>query len=415
MESTDRCAEPPARALPLSDALQRVLAAVDTVTATGAAGLKEAKGRVLAEDVHTPIDIPPFANSAMDGYAVRCSDLESCNGVLKVAGTAFAGHPCCEALKPGECVRIFTGAAIPPGADAVIMQEEVLRRGDCIHVSRPLRAMENIRPAGDEMPAGELLLHAGRRLTPADLGLLASAGIARVTVRRKLRVAYFSTGDELSPVGEALPRGMIYDSNRYALGAILDHPLIDATDLGVVRDDPEELADVLRRAASGADAIVTTGGVSVGDADFVTRVLGEMGRVDFWKIAVKPGKPFAFGSIGDARFFGLPGNPVAVMVVFHQLVRPALIRMAGACEGPDLRIDAICNSRLKKSVGRMEFQRGHCLRDERGQLRVTVCGAQGSHRLSGMSQANCFIVLAAECGDVQPGDVVTIEPLTGSW
>ena len=278
-----------------------------------------------------------------------------------------------------------------------------------------LRPSENIRPAGDEVPAGESLLDGGKRLEPADLGLLASAGITTVRVKRKLRIAYFSTGDELSPVGSPLLHGMIYDSNRYTLGALLDHPLVEVTDLGVVRDNPDALRETLRQASVQADAILTTGGVSVGDADYVTRILGELGHVDFWKIAVKPGKPFAFGHIGKARLFGLPGNPVAVMIVFHELVRPALLRLAGTRADPDLRLSAVCLSKLRKSPGRMEFQRGHFEQDELGQIRVTACGAQGSHRLSGMSQANCFIVLAADCGEVQPGDLVSIEPLRDGW
>jgi molybdopterin molybdotransferase len=247
-------------------------------------------------------------------------------------------------------------------------------------------------------------------LQAADLGLLASAGFSTVPVIRKLKLAFFSTGDELRPVGEALDYGQIYDSNRYLLHALLADPAIEAIDLGVVRDDPAELHQRLRKASGQADVIITSGGVSVGDADFVTAALAELGRVEFWKVAIKPGKPFAFGRIGPAWFFGLPGNPVAVMVTFAQLVRPALLALAGGKPKPSLRLPAICRSALKKSPGRMEFQRGEYESNESGGLAVCASTAQGSNLLLGMSQANCFIVLPPECAGVNPGDRVEIEP-----
>ncbi|MBS1213545.1 MAG: molybdopterin molybdenumtransferase, partial [Proteobacteria bacterium] len=347
MQAKDRCAEPAGKALSLSAALEHVLSAVEPVADEESIDLTQARGRVLAAAITAPIDVPPFANSAMDGYALCRADLaESGSSALRVAGSAFAGRPYPDPLKAGECVRIFTGAAIPQGADAVIMQEEVIREGDHARLPRMLKPFENIRPAGDEIKAGECLLERGKRLSPADMGMLASAGITDVPCHRKIRVAFFSTGDELSPIGRPLAYGMIHDSNRYTLGALLDHPLIDATDLGVVRDDPDALRETLQEASARADAILTTGGVSVGEADYVTRVLEEIGQVNFWKIAVKPGKPFAFGRIGNAWLFGLPGNPVAVMVGFHTLVRPALLRLSGTLAEPDLRLRATCFSPL---------------------------------------------------------------------
>jgi molybdopterin molybdotransferase len=418
MESVDRCAEPKAKTLTLSEARKRILENIDPVSETECLSLAKARDRVLSEDIFAPFDIPPFANSAMDGFALRSSDSADTGTVqfrARVVGTSYAGHPYEGELKAGECVRIFTGAAIPEGADSVIMQEEVAVEEGFAHFSRPARRLENIRPVGDEVPAKARLLQAGKLLTPADLGLLASAGLGTVQVRRRIRVAHFSTGDELSPLGEALAPGMIYDSNRYTLSALLDRPFLEAHDLGVVRDDPVALRHVLETAAERSDAVVTTGGVSVGDADFVAKLLDDLGLVNFWKVAIKPGKPFAFGSIGRARFFGLPGNPVAVLVAFHELVRPGFLRMAGTDLPPDLWLSAVCQSHLRKAPGRMEFQRGYYEQNGSGQIVVTACGKQGSHRLSGISQANCFIVLPPESGPVQPGETVSIKPYSGAW
>ena len=413
MEPNDRCAEP--TNLTLTDAQVRIQKTVAPITGIEEIPLKQAKGRVLATTITAPIDLPPFANSAMDGYAFYHADLaRQASATLTIAGTSFAGRPYPGKLGTGECVRIFTGAAMPNGADTVVMQEDVTRLSDGIRLEKAILPLANVRPAGDEIRSGECLLERGKILGPADLGLLASAGFPQAMVTRKLRVAFFSTGDELQPVGETLAFGQIYDSNRYLIHGLLDHPAIEIIDLGVITDDAAAIKKTLLEASNQADAIITSGGVSVGDADFITSCLAELGKVEFWKVAVKPGKPFAFGKIGPAWFFGLPGNPVAVMVTFQQLVRPALLEMIGSQTKPPLRLMAVCRSPLKKSPGRMEFQRGIFEADAEGNFAVTGLDRQGSHQLSGVSQANCFIVLPKENSRIKPGEMVEIEPFVSA-
>jgi len=416
MEQPDLCAEP-SRSLSLDEALARILASLPPATDSERLPLKQMLGRVLAEDTYAPFDLPPFPNSAMDGYALRHRDIETLGEEgLEVIGTSFAGRPYLANVEAGQCARIFTGAAMPTGADTVVMQEHVRRVGSHILLTRPVSVRANVRPVGDEVRAGERLLEKGRRLLPADLGVLASAGIDEAWVMRKLRVAFFSTGDELQPLGQLLGPGQIHDSNRYTLQGLLQNPAIDLIDLGVVRDDPAALRQTLRESSSAlADVIISSGGVSVGDADFVTGALAELGRVDFWKVAVKPGKPFVFGRIGQSWFFGLPGNPVAVMVIFLQLVRPALFQLMGTKPIPPLRLSAVCRSNLKKSAGRMEFQRGVFSADGSGGLEVEGIAAQGSNQLLGISRSNCFIVLPPESTGVQAGDRVLIEPFIESF
>ncbi len=410
MECPDRCAEP-ANSLTLEEAQARIRECVPPLSDVEDVPLKQARGRVLAESLTAPFDLPPFPNSAMDGYAFHHAGISNhADASLTVIGTSFAGKPYDGVPGPRECVRIFTGAAIPTGADTVIMQEDVIRETDNIRLAKTVTALANVRPAGDEIGCGECLLEQGKVLQAADLGVLASAGFAKATVTRRLRVAFFSTGDELRPVEEPLDFGQIHDSNRYLLHGLLDDPAIAAIDRGVVPDDAAAVKQALLDASQQADVIISTGGVSVGDADFVTSALAELGRVEFWKVAVKPGKPFAFGRIGPAWFFGLPGNPVAVMVTFRLLVRPALLRMIGAQARPPLRLRAICRSRLKKAPGRLEFQRGQFEADGEGGFTVIGLAGQGSHQLLGMSRANCLIVLGAGNAGVKPGDSVEIEP-----
>lgn len=376
--------------------------------------LRSAIGRVLAEDVRSPLDVPSHTNSAMDGYAINSADLPKDSAAeLTVLGTSWAGKPFSGSVSPGQCVRIMTGGALPEGTDTVIAQERVQRHGERIRFESGNRPGDNVRKAGEDLTAGSIMLSRGTRITPAELGLIASIGTAEVKVRRRLRVAILATGDELRSIGEPLAPGEIYDSNRYTLHGMLTRLDAEIVDMGVVRDRREEVRDALSEAATVADVIITSGGVSVGEADFVKDVLAEIGSVNFWKIAVKPGRPLAFGSIRDAVFFGLPGNPVSVMVTFYQFAQPALRTMMGQKDMQPKRIRVRCISRLTKQAGRMEFQRGIVEHDGDGELIVRSTGLQGSGILNSMSQANCFIVLPTECAGIDPGTSVEVELFDG--
>jgi molybdopterin molybdotransferase len=414
MTATDRCYEPmegKQKNLTLQAALSRILSGVNAITETESVSLMQAKGRILAENLYAGIDLPPFSSSAMDGYALRHADLEPLPGQhpLNIVGSSFAGAPYDSPLHAGECIRIMTGASVPPGADTVVPQEDTKRNDRSLTLIRAIKPGANIRHPGDDQAKGACLIEAGKTLTPADLGLIASNGSQNIIVKRKLRVAYFSTGDELSGLGAPLTHGQIYDSNRYILHALLDEPDVDGIDMGVVRDTPEALKQALRSASEQADVIITTGGVSVGDADHIVDVLEKAGSIDFWKVAIKPGKPFAFGQVGASWFFGLPGNPVAVMVIFSQLVRPALHKLSGTAPRFAPRLKARCISALKKSPGRVEFQRGILTTTAAGAFEVESTGAQGSNRISSSSRANCYIVLPHECSGVSAGETVEVE------
>ncbi len=400
--------------LPVDTARRLTRELVEPVDGTERLFVRAALDRVLAEDVISPIDVPAHDNSAMDGYAVRAADLSTAAQTrLTVAGTALAGQPWAGSLGPGECVRIMTGAVVPAGADTIVIQEAVRVEGREVVVPPGQKPGQNLRRTGEDLQAGRPALPAGKIVRPAELGLLASLGIAEVTVRRRVRVALFSTGDELVSIGTQPKQGEIFDSNRYTLYGMLTRLGCEVLDMGVVRDSPEALEQALLDAARNADAIVTSGGVSVGEADFIRALLERLGEVLFWKIAMKPGRPMAFGRVGGAFLFGLPGNPVAVMVTFYQFVRDALLRMMGVAPAepvPSLRVP--CVSSLKKNPGRTEFQRGVLfLEDGRWQVRVT--GAQGSGVLRSMAEANCFIVLEHERGNVAPGDAVSVQLLEG--
>ena len=381
--------------------------------------VRAALGRVLGEDIISPLDVPAHDNSAMDGYALRHADLKAAGATeLRLAGSALAGRQFAGKLGKRECVRIMTGAVMPQGADTVVIQEIVQTEGDKVRIPAGQKRGQNRRLAGEDLAAGKPVLKAGQPVGPAELGLIASLGLAEVPVRRRLRVAFFSTGDELASVGSVLKPGEVYDSNRYTLYGMLSRLGCDVIDMGVVRDDPASLERALKAAAADADAIITSGGVSVGEADFIRELLGKLGEVVFWKIAMKPGRPMAFGKIAhagnEAHFFGLPGNPVAVMVTFYQFVREALLTLSGRtddCTLPLLQVP--CTSGIKKNPGRTEFQRGLLARDERGQWSVGPTGAQGSGVLRSMAEANCFIVLEHERGSVNPGDLVQVQLFDG--
>jgi len=376
--------------------------------------LRAALDRVLATDVTAPFDVPPHRNSAMDGYAVRAADLPAEGEArLAVIGESFAGRPFAGELAAGQAVRIMTGAVVPAGADTVVMQENVQREDDTIILGPGQRAGDNVRHPGEDMQAGEVVLEAGRRLNAADIGLLASFGIAEIDVHRRPVVAFFSTGDELKGIGSRLGEGDIYDSNRYTLHALLERLPVTIRDMGVIPDDPAAVRAAFAEAAAHADVVITSGGVSVGDADYVKQTLDALGKVDFWKIAMKPGRPLAFGRLGEAVFFGLPGNPVSVMATFILFARPALLKRAGARPVPPLTLKARTQTRLKKRPGRKDYQRGILAQTDDGTLAVDTTGLQGSHVLSSMSRANCFIALPRESGDVEAGEWVEVIPFAG--
>ena len=397
--------------LPLSDALQGMLEQLACCCDSEQQPLPEALGRVLASDIASPLAVPPFDNSAMDGYAVRLSDLTAGTPLI-MAGKAFAGQPYQGEWPAGHCVRIMTGAPVPAGTDAVVMQEETQADGDRITFLAQPEPGQNIRRAGSDIGKGACVLPAGTRLTPREMPLLASLGVATVTVRRPLKVAIFSTGDELKPVGTPLAHGDIYDSNRYGVRAMLARMGCDCLDLGIIPDDPAQLRAAFIRADEEADVLITTGGVSVGEADFTKQLLDELGEIGFWKLAIKPGKPFAFGRLPRAWFFGLPGNPVSAMVTFDQLVQPALAKLAGQQFERPLQLQAIAAEPLKKSPGRLDFQRGIMSQGPNG-LEVRSTGSQDSAVFSSLSRANCYIVLERERGRVAVGETVTVEPFGG--
>jgi len=406
-------------ALPVAQAQEFIARLVPAVQAVEMKPIRDALGRVLAQDIVSAIDVPAHDNSAMDGYALRGSELRADGPTrLQVVGSGLAGQNFSGAVPPGACVRIMTGAVMPAGLDTVVPQEFTQQEGDAVLVPPGLlRSGDNRRLAGEDLARGEVALAAGRVLRPADLGLLASLGRAEVPLRRRLRVAFFSTGDELRSVGEPLDTGCVYDSNRYTLWGMLQRLGVEAIDMGVVRDDPAALREAFTQAAACADAVITSGGVSVGEADHTKRIMAELGEVLFWKIAMRPGRPMAIGRIGNgpqpAILFGLPGNPVAVMVTFYAFVRDALLRMAGATPEPLPLLRAACSTALRKKPGRTEYQRGILSRADDGHWQVATTGAQGSGILRSMSQANGMVLLHHAQGDVAAGELVDVLPFEG--
>ncbi|GIU07027.1 molybdopterin molybdotransferase MoeA [Shewanella morhuae] len=406
----DPCSQPslmhPDQAIPL------LLEQVSPVSDTEVVLLPHALGRVLAEDLASCIDLPPFDNSSMDGYALRFADLNTQTNQtsLRLIGSSFAGHGFQGEAKPNTCVRIMTGAPLPVGYDTVQMQEEAEVDGEIVHIRHPKAQGANVRCRGEELTQGTKVLNAGIQIGAAELGVLATIGASQVRVYRQLKVAFFSTGDELRPVGSELAPGQIYDSNRYSIQGLLKRANVEWLDLGVIADDPEAIRQAFRHAASQADMVLTSGGVSVGEADFTKQVLDEEGQITFWKLAIKPGKPFAMGKIGKAVFCGLPGNPVSSMVTFYKLVWPILQKMQGLTPVAPLMLNATLSTPIRKSPGRVEYQRGILSRNAQDELEVAITGSQGSGMLTSMSLANCFVLLEQFQGDTAVGTQVTVEP-----
>jgi molybdopterin molybdotransferase len=402
-------------------ARELILAMLEPVAGREQLFVRQALDRVLAADVISPINVPAHDNSAMDGWAVRFDDLAASGETrLKNIGTAFAGRAFEGKVGAGDTVRIMTGAVLPADIDCVVVQEITRVEGDEVIIPAGQRREQNIRRTGEDLCAGKPAIPAGKKLRPAELGIIASLGVAELAVRRRVRVALFSTGDELCSLGTPLATGAVYDSNRYTLWGMLTRLGCDVIDMGVVKDNPAALEAAFREAAATADAIITRGGVSVGEADFIKQLMTQLGEVAFWKIAMKPGRPMAFGRIEPdgpqqpgAWLFGLPGNPVAVMVTFYQFVRPAILKLAGVDPVPEFpTFPARCTEAMKKGKGRTEFQRG-TLSQENGVWSVQPTGAQGSGVLRSMSEADCFIVLPPEQGNVSVGDMVQVQLMTG--
>lgn len=404
-----------ASSLTCDEALSRILEAVQSVSGTDTVPIRDALGRVVASPIVSSINVPSHTNSAMDGYAVRAQDLPAIGEKqLQVVGTAFAGKPYLGEVGENQAIRIMTGAVVPPETDVVIMQEHAEAGDDgSVTIDDRHKVGQNVRAIGEDITAGTEVLHRGHIIGPADLGLIASLGIAEFDVYRKTRVAFFSTGDELRGIGETLDLGQIYDSNRYTLHGMLTRLGVEIIDLGVVRDDRDTVRSALADAAASADIVITSGGVSVGEADYIKEVLTEIGEVRFWKVAMKPGRPLAFGTIDGAVFFGLPGNPVSVMVTFYQFVQPCILKIMGAEPRPQILLKAQAGNVLKKRPGRVEYQRGFLARNDAGEFVVRTEADQGSGILSSMSNANCFVVLSMDSSQIEPGSLVDVQPFFG--
>ena len=399
----------------VEQAREYIKAFLSPVKETEKISLMSSLGRVLAEAIVAPHNVPNHDNSAMDGYAFNAQDLAK-EGVtkLKVTGSIFAGNALDGQVQTGACIKIMTGAAIPSGVDTVIPQERVKINGDVIEIAEPIKQGANVRYAGEDLAQGQIVLPIGHMIKPADLGLIASLGIGEISVYRKLRVSFFSTGDELASIGSALKTGQVYDSNRYTIFGMLSRLGVEVQDLGAIPDDPALLEKTLKQAVENSDVVITSGGVSVGEADFMKHLLQKLGQVLFWKIAMKPGRPLAYGKIGNAHYFGLPGNPVAVMVTFYQFVRQALLTLMGQPSPSVLPIlNAICVTPIKKLKGRTEFQRGILFLADNGTWQVKTTGNQSSGVLSSMSQGNCFIVLNDDVGNIDAGAIVQVQLFDG--
>ena len=394
--------------MPLDDAISLMLNSITPISMKESVLLTSCLGRIIATDIKSPLNMPPFNNSAMDGYAIKAKDLKHTT-VFNMVGTALAGVPCDAVVEKGECVRIMTGAVLPNNCDSVVMQELVEVDNTKISINHAIKAGNCVRHCGSEFALGETVLTKGQVITARHIALIASLGLKEVDVFKKLTVGIFSTGDELVALGEPLESGQIFDSNRFAIIAQLQKMNISVVDYGVVKDDPILIKKTFEQANLEVDVVITSGGVSVGEADFTKDILQEVGDIAFWKIAMKPGKPMAYGKLKDSLFFGLPGNPVSAMVTFYQLAKPALQKLSGKTLEKPLRFSAILKNEIKKKAGRLEFQRGVASTNKNGELVVSISNSQSSGMVSSMCNANCFIVLPQEQENVDVGEHVIIE------
>ena len=403
---SDCCSAP--GLLPFEQAVANMLSQVSPITETLTLPIDQALHYVLAQDIASPLNVPPHDNSAMDGYAFAIESLNE-SKTLVLIGRSMAGAPFQGTCQPGECIRIMTGAKMPDCCDSVEMQENVKADGENITFLQEKTFGSHVRNAGEDIKIDQQVLHSGHKLAAVDIGVLASLGVADVVVYRKLKVALIATGDELKLPGQALRSGDIYESNSYVLAAMLKTLHVDIIDFGIIADDFEAIKAAFVSADEQADAVISSGGVSVGDADYTKTVLDELGEIGFWKIAMKPGKPFAFGKLANSVFFGLPGNPVSALVTFHQLALVALTKMQNAKPLTRTHLSVKCGSDLRKSPGRLDFQRGVLSINEAGENVVASTGAQGSGILSSLARANCFIILPSEQGAVKAGEMVNVQ------
>ena len=400
--------------LTLEQARTKMLESIQPVSETTDVATMDSFGYILADDILSPVDVPNYKNSAMDGYAIKAADIPtSDNQPFTLVGTSWAGKPFNGQINNNECIRIMTGAKVPEGVDTVVMQEHVSVQGDTILISAGHKAEQNIRCAGEDIKKGTLVLTKGKRINAAEMGIIASLGYAKVKVLRQLKVSFFSTGDELKGVGETLEDGQIFDSNRYTIFGMLQKLNVQINDMGVIPDDREKIEAAFLTAAAQSDVIITSGGVSVGDADYVKETLEKLGKINFWKLAIKPGKPLAFGKVNNAVFLGLPGNPVSVMATYYQLGLPAIQHLSGNKNYTPVITKARVTEPFYKRPGRLDFQRAIFSYDENGELVVKGVGMQASHILTGMSLANCFAIIPAASGTVNIGEMIQIQPFEG--
>ena len=398
--------------LSVTQGQEKILSLVNTVTDTESCSVESSFGRVLAGDIISPVNVPQYTNSAMDGYAIRGDDLDRQH--YQIVAEVLAGHAYDRPLEKGQAVKIMTGAPTPELADTVVMREQAIETSDGVTFSgATIKQGQNVRQAGEDLPMGSDVFSQGQRLSSAEMGMIASLGFGDCDVYRKLKVAVFSTGDEVQAPGSEQKANSIFDSNRFTIMGMLQNLGCEILDFGILEDDQQTMVDALQQASAQADVVITSGGVSVGDADYIKLALDQLGSIDFWRINMRPGRPLAFGQINDKPFFGLPGNPVAVMVSFINFVEPALRKMQGEVDWQPLKVNAIATESLRSRQGRTEFSRGVYQLDSRGQLTVTTTGKQGSGILRSMSEANCLIEISPAVDTVKVGESVTIIPLQG--